>query len=812
MNLLSWAQHYIQCGIPVFPVHGITPEGRCTCNKPGCPHPGKHPAVNGGFKSATTDPNQINQWWQKKPLANIGIPTGAFSGLYVVDIDKKHNGIENYNAFHAQNKELLPTATLRSDTGGGGFHLVYGAPSSGVAVKSTTNLGGLQGVDFRGDGGYIVAPPSLHASKNNYRWHKDFPLTLPADLTTLTPLPQPFVDLFNKKSPPISKTDGVPSGGRNDYLFKKACQFKRNGVADGDLYQRVWEENLSACKPPLEEDEVEALVNNTLGYGIEPNTRTSKSSGKSGDKDKDPEPTEILLELTASLQHQYWVDKVKKEYVTLPVEKPLTAEESSPLRLHYENWPIRSKEYRNHLSRLYRKYTTRLLPPRDLDYVITHLAGEALFDQPEHDTYIRTARYGDRFFIDLTNARWEVIEISEKGWSLFEGTPPVKFLRTSGAQPLPLPDPTGTFDSLKDVFKLKNDDDYILLAAWMVYVLAGSGPYPILAIEGTAGSSKSTLSRHLRMLLDPRRPDIQSSPNKIDDLYISANNTHLIAIDNLSSINQKTSDIFCGIATGTGTSKRELYTDSDEVYFHVCKPILFNSINPVIESADLADRSIRLLLQPIVRISKEAVDEVFAKTAPKILGALFTAISTALPAYSKVTGLPPEIRMIDFAQWAVAAGDKLATHGRNFVDAFMANHHSSNMSLFEENVLYTTLLSFMQERMEWSGTPTALLQALMPRVERYGTLHSTFPSVASQLTKELNKGVTLLKLFGIQFSHSDPNNHRNRNIKLVYTPPAFTPPVFGELPASTKKQSIFGQLGTAKQPTNPFLNQFKNDN
>ena len=794
MSFLPWAQHYIQCGIPVFPVHGITPEGHCTCNKQTCSHPGKHPAVNKGYKSATTDLNQINQWWHNQPLANIGIPTGAFSGLYVVDIDKKHDGFENYNAFNKQYEGPIPEASLVSATGGGGFHLIYGAPSSGVAVKSTTNLGGLQGVDFRGDGGYIVAPPSLHSSQNQYLWCEGKNLSSPADLAALTPLPQPIVDLFNKKSPPISKTDGVASGGRNDHLFKAACQFRRSGVADGDLYQRVWEENLSACKPPLGEDEVKALVESSLQYENKPTTRT----GKSGDKDKDPEPTEILLELTTSLQHQYWVDKVKKEYVTLPVEKSLTAEEGSPLRLHYENWPIRSKEYRNHLSRLYRKYTTRLLPPRDLDYVITHLSGEALFDQPEHDTYIRTARYGDRFFIDLTNARWEVIEISKDGWSLCEGTPPVKFLRSSGAQPLPLPDPTGTFDSLKDVFKLKNDDDYILLAAWMVYVLAGSGPYPILAIEGTAGSSKSTLSRHLRMLLDPRRPALQSSPNKIDDLYVSANNTHLIAIDNLSSINQKTSDIFCGIATGTGTSKRELYTDSDEVYFELCKPILFNSINPVIESADLADRSIRLLLQPIVRDSKEAVDEMFEKTAPKILGALFTAISTALPIYRGVTDLPPEIRMIDFAQWAVAAGDKLATHDRNFVDAFMANHHSSNMFLFEENVLYTTLLSFIQERREWSGTPTALLQTLMPRVERNGAFHSTFPSVASQLTKELNKGVTLLKLFGIQFSHSDPNNHRNRNIKLSYTPPA-----------STEEKSIFGQQETQIQSTNPFLTRLR---
>ncbi len=805
MSYLSWAQHYIQCGIPVFPVHGITPEGHCTCNKPTCSHPGKHPAVNNGFKSATTDLNQINQWWQNQPQANIGIPTGDFSGLYVVDIDKKHNGIENYEAFQAQNQDSLPPATLQSATGGGGFHLIYGAPSSGVAVKSTTNMGGLKGVDFRGDGGYIVAPPSLHASHTHYSWCTEKELSSPAVLTTLTPLPQPIVDLLSKKSPPISKKDGVASGGRNDHLFKTACQFKKNGVADDDLYQRVWEENLSECKPPLDEHEVGTLVNNAIGYGIEPSTSTAKSSGTSGKKEEKPDPTEVLLELTVSYQHEYWVDKVKREYVTLPVEKPINTEEGSPLKLHYENWPIHSKTYRTYLSRLYRLNTRTHLSPRDLDFVITYLAGEALFNEQEHDTHIRTARCGDRFFIDLTNPRWEVIEISKDGWSLLEGTPPVKFLRSSGAQPLPLPDQTGTFDSLKDVFQLKNDDDYILLAAWMVYVLAGSGPYPILAIEGTAGSSKSTLSRHLRMLLDPRKPALQSSPNKIDDLYVTANNTHLIAIDNLSSIKQKTSDILCGIATGTGTSKRELYSDSDEVYFEVCKPILFNSINPVIESADLADRSIRLLLQPIIRDSKENVDEMFEKTAPKILGALFTAISTALPIYRNVTGLPPEIRMIDFANWSVASGEKLATHGRDFVDAFMANHQSSNMSLFEENVLYTTLLSFMQVKKNWTGTATELLQILSQRVERNGALHPTFPSVASQLTKDLNKGVTLLKLFGIEFSHSSPNNHKRRVIELTYTLSDLEKKEDEVLPSNVEyEETISGMPEETKQSADPF--------
>ncbi|MEH6544373.1 MAG: DNA polymerase [Porticoccaceae bacterium] len=773
MTLLAHALHYAATNIPVFPVHGITSEGVCTCGNPVCVHPGKHPTVSGGFTSATTDPNQIAIWWQNQPLANIGIPTGAASGLYVVDIDKKHNGLDNYTAFENQNKGTLPAATLISATGGGGFHLMYGAPSSGVAVRCTTNLGGLQGVDFRGNGGYIVAPPSLHVSGQFYQWCKNTELSDSADLAALTPLPQVIVDLFGTKKSSNASKSNVPAGGRNDYLFRQACEYRRNGTLANDLYNKVCAENLSACTPPLGDPEVTTIVANALSYEIEPcivsRNAGSKSPSGTGDKEK-PAPYDVLMGIIISQHHEFWVDRVKKEYVTFPVEKPGSAEEGAALVLHYENWAIHSKEYRTHLSRHYRLLTKDHAAKGDLDNVITVLAGDALFTEQEYDTHVRTARHGASIFVDLSTAKWDVIEITQAGWGLFSGTVPVKFLRTVNAQSLPIPDATGTFDSLRDIFQLKNDDDYILLAAWMIYVLAGTGPYPILAIEGTAGSSKSTLSRHLRMLLDPRRPALQSTPNSMDDLYVSANNTHLIAIDNLSAIKQATSDLFCGISTGTGTSKRELYTNSDEVYFEVCKPILFNSINPVIESPDLADRSIRLLLQPIKRKSKESVDLLFDRHAPKIMGAMFTAISTALPLYHRVQDLPSEIRMLDFAQWAVAAGDTLATHGRGFVNAFLANHYSGNLTLLEENVLYKTVLVFITENGTWTGSPTALLHALRQKVEPNGTSHATFPRVASQLTKELNKGMPLLKLFGVQYSHSSDINHKTRLITLSYSP------------------------------------------
>ncbi|SFM74550.1 bifunctional DNA primase/polymerase [Nitrosomonas communis] len=120
MNLLEAALNYAREGIPVFPVHGINDSGACTCGKSDCTHPGKHPINKGGHKNATADEQQINQWWNKHPQANIGIPTDEASKWYVVDVDKE-KGIESYRKFLAENRDDVPTASLKVHTGGGWF-------------------------------------------------------------------------------------------------------------------------------------------------------------------------------------------------------------------------------------------------------------------------------------------------------------------------------------------------------------------------------------------------------------------------------------------------------------------------------------------------------------------------------------------------------------------------------------------------------------------------------------------------------------------------------------------------------------------
>jgi hypothetical protein len=107
---------------------------------------------------------EIREWYQHWPEANVAIVTGSLSGLVVVDIDPRHDGEQSMELWEKQYAALPETVEAKS--GGGGRHLYFLHP--GFEVHNRVNIAA--GVDFRGDGGCIVTPPSIHSSGNAYTW------------------------------------------------------------------------------------------------------------------------------------------------------------------------------------------------------------------------------------------------------------------------------------------------------------------------------------------------------------------------------------------------------------------------------------------------------------------------------------------------------------------------------------------------------------------------------------------------------------------------------------------------------------------
>ncbi len=163
------AEAYAALGFPVVPMHAARPDGGCTCPKgQGCGDPGKHPCLAGWPTAASVTPAEVRRWWRRWPAANVGLLCGA--GFDVLDVDGPQ-GVEALRALFGRGPGEHSGPVAR--TGGGGWHLL-------VRPTGLGNRVGLRpGLDWRGRGGLIVAPPSVHHSGGRYRWVRPLTATPP---------------------------------------------------------------------------------------------------------------------------------------------------------------------------------------------------------------------------------------------------------------------------------------------------------------------------------------------------------------------------------------------------------------------------------------------------------------------------------------------------------------------------------------------------------------------------------------------------------------------------------------------------------
>ena len=270
--MVDWALQYADQGFAVFPLHSID-SGRCTCRaKNDCGSPGKHPrweqgTLEGGGKDATKEAAQIKRWWKKWPNANIGIATGQISGIVVVDID----GVVGEKSVKMLQRRCgkLPQ-TLTSQTGNGA-DLVF--RSGAHSFKNRTGL--YAGVDIRGDGGYIVAPPSVHIAGKRYRWSNDGSVVDPPiylrqllageNLPELPAIADKFKDLPKPHLPP-DRVPAIRKGSRNDELFRLAGRWRWEGKTVDEVGALLEEVNRKKCNPPVSDRELKSILRSSMKY------------------------------------------------------------------------------------------------------------------------------------------------------------------------------------------------------------------------------------------------------------------------------------------------------------------------------------------------------------------------------------------------------------------------------------------------------------------------------------------------------------------------------------------------------------------
>lgn len=256
-ELLEAAQGYASQGMAVIPLHAWNPARQtCTCQRPDCGSPGKHPLVGTGVLEATTDQAQLARWWERWRYANIGIATGARSGRWVLDVDDRHGGDDSLADLRREYGHLPDTATV--NTGGGGLHLYWKMPPWLISNA----VGVLPGIDVRGDGGYVVAPPSRHRSGRLYLWdagQPEQPAECPRWLLNVlrdarrvaqsAPLPEVFVE-----------------GMRDNALTSAAGALRRRGLGEAAILGALRGINDACARPPLPDTDLARIARSVCRY------------------------------------------------------------------------------------------------------------------------------------------------------------------------------------------------------------------------------------------------------------------------------------------------------------------------------------------------------------------------------------------------------------------------------------------------------------------------------------------------------------------------------------------------------------------
>lgn len=315
---LDAALSYASIGWRVFPLHNMDGE-RCSCGHSNCHNQGKHPRTERGFKDAATDAETIRAWWSKWPNANIGIATGPESGIVVIDVDPRHGGDDSWDNLLQQHS--VPD-TLMVGTGGGGHHAYFRWPDGDWRITIGSNSIA-PGIDHRGDGGYVVAPPSDHESGRSYFWDvvegDDLP-ELPTSIAQLIHKPEKTSEyssnlpLAPDRNPPwwallrragmtpeeidtvsqqinesiephlarLYRPDGqripdrIIDGGRHEAAVQAAGLLRRGGVSDEVLAASIRALSRHRMAPPFgqgpndkpdeEDEEVKNIVHSTRNW------------------------------------------------------------------------------------------------------------------------------------------------------------------------------------------------------------------------------------------------------------------------------------------------------------------------------------------------------------------------------------------------------------------------------------------------------------------------------------------------------------------------------------------------------------------
>jgi energy-coupling factor transporter ATP-binding protein EcfA2 len=412
---------------------------------------------------------------------------------------------------------------------------------------------------------------------------------------------------------------------------------------------------------------------------------------------------------------------------------------------------INSGDFDDKLRYLYFKLTSRGVNKTPIADAVATISAIAKYEGQQEVVYKRVGYLNGNLYINIGDGE-HFVQITSNGWEVIRQSP-INFLNSKCTSRLPIPVKGGDKSQFFDLINVR-DEEKPLVWGWLLGAFQPTPPYPILVVMGTQGSGKSTLTRMLRSLTDPSVAMTTAKPKDEKDLISVSLSGYVVALDNLSFIENDLSDTLCRIAYGETVVVRDLYTTADAATFKLANPLIINGINNPVSRPDLLSRSIVIDLPPIDTGNDEgALQAKFERNKPYIFGALCGDLVNALAHVGK-TSTEKLPRLAKFARWCCAA--EYGKDDATFIEAYRSNINRSVIDNLENDIVALAVQKLAEHLImrgvtQCHANATELLEAL----ERHGGVSlearrtKFWPKDAPRLGKHMSRIETSLKNISI---------------------------------------------------------------
>lgn len=408
-----------------------------------------------------------------------------------------------------------------------------------------------------------------------------------------------------------------------------------------------------------------------------------KKKEKKQKESKDHLPTIFVKQLLADASLEFWHDPGDNSYCTYKTNNG------------WETWPVCSARFEAFLRERWIASFASIVPSATLANIQEELSARSLHAHL-YDPQVRVNSFNDKIYLTMADPSWRVIEVDSEGWRLLAKAP-FPTIKQSHAESYPTPLPGGSIDLLKKYFLYNmNEDTFKLVIGFILSCFRQTLEYPILVINGTQDSGKSTITNMILRIVDPCKSTAARPPTKESDLGVSAIHRHLLAYDNLSSLSPDMSDAICCLSTGYTANLRKLYTNGEIYTYTIHRPVILNGISALVHRDDLARRTIGIYLAANggAKQPPELLEREFRTDLPYIFGALLDALSSSLK-YESSVKLGLVEGLLSVANWVEAS--HLFPEG-NFTHIYNKNREALSLMLLESDDLVRLILEMMKDK------------------------------------------------------------------------------------------------------------------